>query len=89
MKREVYAPVGPYLYEGTLQETLDILQEWNQQFFEYKDLTLEYDDAGCCYLRLWGTRLETDVEYKLRVIREQSINDREQAEYERLKKKFG
>jgi hypothetical protein len=85
-----------------LDYLINELQQLKVQYGnEYANLQIDGDrDCGCQYhcdcnpsYYLQGDRLETDLEYDLRIQQEAAraaaIAERERAEYEKLKAKFG
>lgn len=87
---------------GSLDDAIETLIEFKNKYSaEYADLNFdEANDCGCYHdcscsptLYLSGKRLETDLEFNLRVAKEDKAAAdklaREMVEFERLKKQFG
>ena len=80
-------------FDGPLDDVITRLQDFHEKYKDYAGLRINEDpwpEGGCTYDL---QRLETDEEYERRLATEAKRaierEEREKAEYERLKLKFG
>lgn len=85
-----------YELEGSLQKARELIDRLISKYGKEAriDIGIEYDyGSESVYTKVYGKRLETDEEFDARVLHEmrarQAQEARDQAEYDRLLKKYG
>ena len=99
-KKVYIKSIYKYEFENTIDNIITFLNSLKKDYSQYSNLRLVDDDG---LLELYGTRLETDSEFKVRIERERKIQEenrlrnqkqkemQEKSEYKlflRLKKKY-